>query len=307
MATEEYLKEAATCTKQAEYYKSCVCGKASDTETFFYGELAAHDFTAEVPTEEYLKEAATCQKQAEYWKSCSACGEASDTETFFYGELGDHNLKHVELNPATETTDGNKEHWICQDCGKIFADAEGTTEISAEDVVIAALPTVGIPNLPVGGSVYGFLVDKDAKILFVDAVRSGVTVDEFVAQLTATVTNDVDNMPEITVEGAYDNGGTALICTTSKVTLVAENKDGVKATAIYDIVVMGDTNCNGTVESGDAVKIDRHYKGLQELIGLAYLAADSNRNGRLESGDAVKIMVKYQDGANYETALINNV
>ena len=83
----------------------------------------------------------------------------------------------------------------------------------------------------------------------------------------------------------------------------AENVDGVKATVTYDIVVMGDTNCNGRVESGDAVKIDRHFKGQQKLTGLVFLAADSNRNGRLESGDAVKIMVKYQNGASYVTAL----
>ena len=302
--TADYLKAPATCTKQAEYFKSCSeCGAASTTETFFYGELAEHKFTEEVATDEYLKAPATCTKQAEYFKSCSECGAASTTETFFYGALGDHILTNVPANPATATANGNKEHWTCDCCGKLFADAAGTAEITAQDVVIAALPTIGVPNMPVGGSVYGFLVDANAKILFVDTVKTGMNVDTFKSLLTAAVANDADNKPEITVQGTYNNGGTALICTTSKVTLIAENVDGVKVTTIYDVVVMGDTNCNGKIDSGDAVKIDQHYRGLQKLTGLVFLAADTNRNGRLESGDAVKIMVKYQNSADYVSAL----
>ena len=40
-ASSEYLKSAATCQAQAVYYKSCTCG-AKGTETFTYGEKAAH-------------------------------------------------------------------------------------------------------------------------------------------------------------------------------------------------------------------------------------------------------------------------
>ena len=44
VATEPYLKSAATCTAKATYYYSCECGAASETETFTYGELKNHTF-----------------------------------------------------------------------------------------------------------------------------------------------------------------------------------------------------------------------------------------------------------------------
>ena len=43
IAEAQYLKKAATCTEQAEYYKSCECGEKS-TETFFSGRTLDHDF-----------------------------------------------------------------------------------------------------------------------------------------------------------------------------------------------------------------------------------------------------------------------
>jgi len=45
-------------------------------------------------------------------------------------------MVHVPAVAASCTTAGNVEHWICGDCGKTFADEEGTTEI--EDVTIPA-------------------------------------------------------------------------------------------------------------------------------------------------------------------------
>ena len=303
-AEEQYLKTGATCTEPAVYYKSCtVCGKASETETFTYGELKPHDFTAQKAEEQYLKTGATCTEPAVYYKSCTACGLKHDTETFTYGVAKDHDLRYVAAEPATTTTPGNKAYWYCDTCHKYFSDAAGTNEITQQSTVLVALPTLGTPNLPVGGEVYGFLADTDKNILFVDIIKDGMTVDEFKNLLSAAFTNDADNKVAITVSGAYTRGTTDFICTTAKVTLVVENADGIKATATYDIVVMGDTNCNGRVESGDAVLIDKHYRGLQTLTGLELVAADTNRNGRLESGDAVKIMVKYQNAANYVTAL----
>jgi len=300
---EKFLKDEATCTSQAVYYKSCpICGEMS-SETFSYGDLKPHEFTAEIVDDKYLKDEATCTSLAVYYVSCVHCGEASTTETFTYGELKDHNLIFVEHNPATETADGNIAYWYCDCCGKYFLDEAATLEISKEDTVIAALPTIGLPNMAIGGKIYGFLAAEDSKILFIDAVKDGITVEEFQTLIGIAMTNDFDNLPEVTVTGAYNNGSANLICTTAKVTLTAENADGVKVSVTYDIVVMGDSNCNGRVESGDVIKIERHYLGIQNLSGLALLAADSNRNDRLESGDIVKITTKYLDGDDYVTAL----
>lgn len=65
----------ATCTELA------TCTTCGET----YGELAAHDFTAEVAEEDYLKSEATCTEAAVYYKSCTACGLASE-DTFQSGD-----------------------------------------------------------------------------------------------------------------------------------------------------------------------------------------------------------------------------
>ena len=45
-------------------------------------------------------------------------------------------LKAVKGIEATDTTDGRLAHWQCSKCKRLFADAEGTQEISEADVFI---------------------------------------------------------------------------------------------------------------------------------------------------------------------------
>ena len=94
-ADGKYLAKEATCTAQAEYYKSCsVCG-TEGTETFKHGELKKHICENEVVDEKYLAKEATCTAQAEYYKSC-ACGAASETETFTRGEPNYENHDYAD-------------------------------------------------------------------------------------------------------------------------------------------------------------------------------------------------------------------
>ena len=71
----------------------------------------------------------------------------------------------------------------------------------------------------------------------------------------------------------------------------------------YTVIIMGDTNCNGKTDSGDAVKMRNHYFGTATLSGVALEAADMNRNGKVDAGDAVKNRVKYQNWRGYRSAL----
>lgn len=47
-----------------------------------------------------------------------------------------HNLDKVTAAAATEVQEGNKEYYICKDCGKLFEDAQGMFEITKESTVI---------------------------------------------------------------------------------------------------------------------------------------------------------------------------
>ena len=94
----------ATCTERA----ICdVCGGA-------YGDLAAHDFTAEVAEENYLKSEATCTEPAVYYKSCKTCGLTSEgteqEDTFQYGNPLGHDYD-------TEWSQDETHHWyVCKRC-----------------------------------------------------------------------------------------------------------------------------------------------------------------------------------------------
>ena len=74
---------------------------------------------------------ATCTNKA----VCEHCGEE-------YGELDstNHNLEKIPAKDATVTETGNKEYWHCLDCGKYFADQNGTNEIKLANTVISKLP-----------------------------------------------------------------------------------------------------------------------------------------------------------------------
>ena len=49
-----------------------------------------------------------------------------------------HSMTKVDATSATCTENGNIEYYKCDGCGKLFADAAGNTEITADKVVIAA-------------------------------------------------------------------------------------------------------------------------------------------------------------------------
>ena len=51
-----------------------------------------------------------------------------------------HAMVHHENVAATEESEGSIEYWACSECGKLFKDAEGKTEISLADTVIPKLP-----------------------------------------------------------------------------------------------------------------------------------------------------------------------
>ena len=224
VAEEQYLKSGATCTEQAEYYKSCsVCGlssegtaeeatflagnilghdwgawtsngndthtrvcfrDASHTETDNcsggtadcknraicetcggeYGEMNAHDFTAETAAEQYLKSAATCTEKAVYYKSCTVCGLSSagtvDEATFESGEPLDHDFgawtsngndthtrvcsrdaSHTETDNCSGGTASCTKKAVCEDCGGEYGEMNAhdfTAETAAEQYLKSA-------------------------------------------------------------------------------------------------------------------------------------------------------------------------
>jgi len=84
-----------------------------------------------------IKEWANCDHGNIYYVSC-VC-QRNGTETFEDEQVRGHKLSKVEAVAATETEDGCIEHWKCTRCDRLFADAKGTQELNAADVVVNKL------------------------------------------------------------------------------------------------------------------------------------------------------------------------
>ena len=133
--TDDCHGGTASCTKKA------VCETCGSE----YGEMKAHNFTAETAEEKYLKSAATCTEKAVYYKSCTVCGEKG-TETFEYGNPLGHdygawtsndNGTHTRvcsrdaIHTETENCSGGEatctEQATCEFCGKKYGEPLGHT------------------------------------------------------------------------------------------------------------------------------------------------------------------------------------
>ena len=72
-------------------------------------------------------------------QTCTECGYVLAPAL---GHIHANHLTFVAEVPASCTTDGVKAHYEC-DCGKLFSDADGTSEVTAEELKIAAHHTCG--------------------------------------------------------------------------------------------------------------------------------------------------------------------
>ena len=214
------------------------------------------------------------------------------------------------------------------------------TNVSMTDniAVTGTMTVTGAANIEQGGFSF-VLKNKDSKLVSDAAVkaetdRAGYKIKETVANNTYTYTvveqcvdkGDLylDVRPEginaeqlqtalrkilnksdatVTVEaGGLTDKGLARNGATVK---VASGSDLCR----YTIIIVGDTNCNGRTDSGDAVLMRRHFMNIEKLTGAALKAADVNKNGRIDSGDASKNRLKFmsKDWNGYKSSYENKV
>lgn len=106
------LKDKATCTTNAIYYKSCACGQVSTTETFEDKDTKlGHEYTKQIKDARYLKsQGSNCQEHDAYWYACSRCDvSAKDDEN-----AQDKYYESAEVGNHVLSKDWNKDsnnHW----------------------------------------------------------------------------------------------------------------------------------------------------------------------------------------------------
>ena len=131
------LKEP-TCSETGIRELVCVfCGETQESEIA----RAAHELVTAKAVEP------TCTAEGmSAGVMCSVCGKVLVARDVL--PPAGHRLIHTAGIGATETTDGVREHYTCTVCGGTFADSEGKTELTEEQLRIPAGTQIGPATPP---------------------------------------------------------------------------------------------------------------------------------------------------------------
>lgn len=186
---------------------------------------------------------------------------------------------------------------------------------SNKPVIVKATPSLqGVED-----KFYGFKLDETTRTLFVDTDINGITLADL-AQMFDFSTYYADTTSLTADAEAFNrnNLGEDVLVNGAQFTIKAVNAFG-EDTRTYTLVILGDTNSDGMINSGDATRIFKTW--MHEFGGGAALsrpmteleiyAGNTNADDVLSSGDCVKIMVKWlfetADQGTYTTSLRNEV
>ncbi|MBR3356622.1 MAG: DUF4214 domain-containing protein [Solobacterium sp.] len=135
-----------TAVPEEEIVKEAACAEAGErrlTAVFRNALFSTQEKTEEIAVlghawgEWIIVKEASEEEAGEEERTCQRCGEK---ETRAVPPLGHtHHLIHKEAIPAKCEEDGRSEYWVCDKCGKYFADMDGTEEIEEESWIIPAL------------------------------------------------------------------------------------------------------------------------------------------------------------------------
>ena len=158
----------------------------------------------------------------------------------------------------------------------------------------AITPKLSVPTIDVSstGSIRGAKVDVENKYIYIDAAPDGISTSYLVSVMHFTSTDATGTDVKITGNGKTV-GENAVLCTGDELIASAFNESDKTDSAVYTLILIGDVNRNGRIDSGDALKMNLHYMGVRILTGVELAASDVNRNGRTDSGDAVKNSTKF--------------
>ena len=161
-AADEYLKTPATCTDVAVYYKSCsICGEASPTDTFVYGEALDHNWGEPEWSwaEDYSSATVTftCQNDSSHTDSpevtvtsettaatCTADGKTVYTAAVTFNGETYTDVKTVAVEAGghqagAEWKFNETEHWNeCMECGEKLNEAAHAFEWVTDKEATAA-------------------------------------------------------------------------------------------------------------------------------------------------------------------------
>ncbi len=157
------------------------------------------------------------------------------------------------------------------------------------------------PVITIAGDLLGAKVN-DGNVICVDIAVDGLSVYDFCKQVSIKASNaeDVTN----SMQNSVQFNGTDCVPNGSSLVAKAYNYDTkTAATKTYTIVVLGDVNGNGRIDSSDAYLIASYVAGNTELSDMALWAADADQDGVVTAEDADIICKKYVRTGLYNSPL----
>ena len=126
----------ATCKAEGSYDEVIYCTECQEEIS---REQKTIDKLAHTPGEPVQENVvpASCSAEGSYDEVvyCTECNAEISREQKTIDKTA-HSLTFVPEVPATDTKDGVKAHYACENCDKLFADADGAEEVTAESLVI---------------------------------------------------------------------------------------------------------------------------------------------------------------------------
>ena len=124
----------ASCSQEGSYDEVVYCTECQEEIS---REQKTIDKLAHTPGEPVQENVVVTHDKTTYDEVvyCTEC-QAEISRTPVELPIITHTLTFVPEVPATDTKDGVKAHYACENCDKLFADADGAEEVTAESLVI---------------------------------------------------------------------------------------------------------------------------------------------------------------------------
>ena len=154
------------------------------------------------------------------------------------------------------------------------------------------------PTINIGSNLSAAKLDAENGIIYLDINVSGMTT----SALASGMTMKAENAEAVGFMFSGDAMGYA--ANGMIMSAVATNYDyGQAVKKNYTVIVLGDVNGNGKIDSADASLISAYASGKGELSEVQLLAADANCDGTVTAADAMFICKKYVRQDSYTSPL----
>lgn len=199
----------------------------------------------------------------------------------------EHQLVRVYEQKATCEVPGNIEYWICNECGKIYADSGENTELLPEDVVtiqtghkLTLIPAAEV-SCDLDGN-HAYYVCEYCGRLFEDGTGTVEITDADSVKIPATG-HEWGEWTVVREPGAYEDGEEQRVC--------AHDPSHIETRAIPCLVgehLQGDVNSDGTVDQRDVVRLMKYLTGADITVSVP--ALDINGDGDVDTKDLTHLL-----------------